>query len=459
MSALRTLLTGSLGLALVLCSSISLLGGKLPPNPLPTPDSTGVLSTYSTAGGIDIKNPFFQNLGTNGRTCNSCHISSQGWTVSAQGVRERFLATAGTDPIFRPVDGANCPSADVSTVKARRSAYSQLLSKGLIRISVPVPAAADFQITEIQDPYNCPQTTTTQPAMYRRPLPATNLSFLTTVMWDGRESAKGQSLTADLTQQATDATTGHAQGTAPSAEQLQRIVAFETALFTAQSFDFSAGSLTAARATGGPKNLASQNFYVGINDVLGGDPTGAVFNPVVFTNYSSWANLTGPSATPARESVARGEELFNRFPITITGVSGLNDMPGLSTVDGTCTTCHDTPAVGDHSLALAINIGVTDYPASGGLNISGLPVYTIKCNNTGATVQTTDPARALITGKCADVGKTKGPILRGLAARAPYFHNGSAATLQDVVEFYNQRFHLNMTDQQKADLVAFLQTL
>ena len=65
----------------------------------------------------------------------------------------------------------------------------------------------------------------------------------------------------------------------------------------------------------------------------------------------------------------------------------------------------------------------------------------------------------LITGKCADIGKTKGPILRGLAPRAPYFHNGSAATLSDAVEFYNQRFNLNMTDQQKSDLVAFLETL
>jgi cytochrome c peroxidase len=57
------------------------------------------------------------------------------------------------------------------------------------------------------------------------------------------------------------------------------------------------------------------------------------------------------------------------------------------------------------------------------------------------------------------VGKVKGPILRGLAGRAPYFHNGSAATLREVVEFYDQRFNLNLTNQQKADLAAFLQTL
>jgi cytochrome c peroxidase len=50
-------------------------------------------------------------------------------------------------------------------------------------------------------------------------------------------------------------------------------------------------------------------------------------------------------------------------------------------------------------------------------------------------------------------------VLRALAARAPYFHNGAAATLDDAVNFYDQRFNLNLTSQQKADLVAFLKTL
>lgn len=70
----------------------------------------------------------------------------------------------------------------------------------------------------------------------------------------------------------------------------------------------------------------------------------------------------------------------------------------------------------------------------------------------------TDLGRALFTGECADIGKLKGPVLRGLAARAPYFHNGSA-TLNDAVEFYDQRFTLSLTSKQKADLVAFLQSL
>jgi cytochrome c peroxidase len=72
---------------------------------------------------------------------------------------------------------------------------------------------------------------------------------------------------------------------------------------------------------------------------------------------------------------------------------------------------------------------------------------------------TTDLGQALIDGKFDHVGKIKGPILRGLAARAPYFHNGSAATLMDAVNFYDVRFGLNLSDQDKHDLVAFLKTL
>ncbi len=432
------------------------------PNPFYTIDSTGILGTFSTSGQIDRTNPFFQSLGANGRACSSCHQASDAWTVTPEHIRRRFEFTGGTDPIFRPVDGADCPSADVSSYEARRDAYGLLLSKGLIRISLPVPASAAFSITQIQDPYNCPETTTTQPAMYRRPLPATNLDFLSAVMWDGRETVFGAipgksiNLNQALTNQATDATLGHAQATqAPTAEQVAQIVAFETALYTAQEVDWNAGFLTGRGASGGSVNLSAQPFYIGINDALGGDPTGAPFNPKAFTLYNSWANL---KYEPARQAVARGQALFNTLPIPITGVGGLNDALGLPVIAGNCTTCHDAPNVGDHSFSVPLAIGTTAYPPVPALDITGLPVYTLECTD-GTTVQVTDPGRAMITGKCADIGKVKGPILRGLAGRAPYFHNGAATRLEDVIEFYNQRFNLNLTAQQKSDLVAFLKTL
>lgn len=50
-------------------------------------------------------------------------------------------------------------------------------------------------------------------------------------------------------------------------------------------------------------------------------------------------------------------------------------------------------------------------------------------------------------------------VLRGIAARAPYFHNGAAADLHELVNFYDQRFSMHLTDGQKSDLVAFLNSL
>jgi cytochrome c peroxidase len=88
-----------------------------------------------------------------------------------------------------------------------------------------------------------------------------------------------------------------------------------------------------------------------------------------------------------------------------------------------------------------------------------LPLYTLRRRATGETVETTDPGRAMVTGKWSDVGKFKGPVLRALAARPPYFHDGSAATLADVIRFYDTRFQARFTAQEKADLLAFLQAL
>ena len=104
---------------------------------------------------------------------------------------------------------------------------------------------------------------------------------------------------------------------------------------------------------------------------------------------------------------------------------------------------------------MPLNIGVTDASR----RTADLPLYTLRHRATGETVRTTDPGRAMVTGKWNDIGKFKGPILRELAARPPYFHDGSATTLTDVVDHYNTFFELNLTEEQKLDLVEFLKSL
>ena len=187
------------GLTVFISCAFGLFAAGNGPNMQAFKNQSGEVATFTGNGFIDQGNPFFQNLGTNGRTCGTCHQPGDGWTVVPAHIQARFDVDGGLDPIFRTVDGSNCPSADVSTAAARRNAYSMLLSKGLIRISLAVPANAEFSVAQVDDPHTvngqpCPETTKQQLAMFRRPLPSTNLGFLSTVMWDGRETVKGQAM-------------------------------------------------------------------------------------------------------------------------------------------------------------------------------------------------------------------------------------------------------------------------
>ena len=439
------------------------------PNLYPFPNESGQSATFTTNDAIDLTNPFFQDLGTNGRSCGTCHQPDQGWSIAAERVQARFESSGGLDPIFRTNDGANCDhNIDTSTIDDRASAYSLLRSRGLIRIAINVPADAEFEVTKVKNEYGCDERGIL--SMYRRPLPSTNLRALSAVMWDGRESTPPSTekitfatnpsdLLFDLAHQSVDATIGHAQARlAPTAEQQRQIVEFELALSTAQIVDDDAGRLDKLHAQGGPLYLSRQDFFVGINDPLGGNPTGASFSPIVFTLFQPWLNLDSDAPNvSAKAAIARGEQLFNSRTIHITGVAGLNDDLSIPDIPGTCGVCHDTPNFGNHSLPVPLNIGVADVNSP--LDVSYLPVITLRNKTTHQSVQTTDPGRALISGKWKDIGKVKGPILRGLAARAPYFHNGSARTISDVINFYNTRFNMDLTAQEQSDLRAFLEAL
>ncbi len=429
-------------------------------------NDAGITRTVTLDGSdLDAANPFFQSLGTNGRSCATCHVAGTGWTITPDEVRDRFDETDGLDPIFRLNDGANSPKADVRTEKGRRAAYGMLLRKAVIRVGMPIPAGAEFELVKVDDPYKF--ASAAELSLFRRPMPTTNLRFITAVMWDGRESfgplgttpikadaspdQNLEALLADLMHQANDATMGHAQGSPLTEDQQEAIVRFEMNLATAQRLDWGAGSLSAGGALGGPANLATQPFFVTMNDVLGADVTGAAFNPQSMTLFDKFAGAKDKD----QAAIARGAKLFGATRINITGVGGLNDDLGVKVIRGSCTTCHDSPNLGNHSVALPIDIGLTDASR----RTPDMPLYTLRNLVTKKTRQTTDPGRALLTGKWADIGKFKGPVLRALASRPPYFHDGSAADLGDVIEFYDERFGIGFTEREKADLIAFLSAL
>jgi cytochrome c peroxidase len=451
------------------------------PNLLPINDATGTFATFSSAGVTDESlRAFFQPLGSNGRSCATCHQFNQGQSISAAANQALFNSNAA-DPLFDALNGANCPTAAAGDGNAR----SLLLKNGLIRASIGVAPNAQFTVTVIHDPYGCAISTSASGqkllSIYRRPLPTSGLPYISDVLWDARETPSGlgtgptftANLDAAIMQTNRDAITLFEGGTtAPTAAQIMDILTFEQGLYTAQATDTAAGSLSASGATGGPANFAAVMFYPGINDPFGGDPTGKKFTPFAFDLYNAWAG----SSNAQQASINRGQTIFNTAGMTIANVRGVNDNPALGSPAVThfsCTFCHDTPDVGSHSLSLPLDIGTgriaadeSDASIIAGLaqlSAPDLPIYQITgckdVNGNPVVYTTTDPGKGLSTGLCADINRLKVPSLRGLAARAPYFHSGAASTLPQLVNFYNARFQMNLTAAQQTDLVNFLNAL
>jgi cytochrome c peroxidase len=157
------------------------------------------------------------------------------------------------------------------------------------------------------------------------------------------------------------------------------------------------------------------------------------------------------------------------------------DLPaGPDGKDGLCSVCHSGPLLNQTNKFLN-DVGVNVPPGSrfqgvlvSELNKLGNPVrHFIFTNPDGSEtdVFSADPGRALITGIANDFGTFdslnafKIPILRGVRGTAPYFHDNSAKTLEEVLDHYEQFFlivsggFLALTPQDKADIVAFMRLL
>ena len=153
--------------------------------------------------------------------------------------------------------------------------------------------------------------------------------------------------------------------------------------------------------------------------------------------------------TPARiaEAIATFERtLFSDrtpFDMSAAGIAPLTDAQqrGLNVFrQSRCDTCHAGPLFSDNQF-----------------------------HNIGLRPQTEDTGRFQVTGAANNLGEFRTPSLRNVGLRAPYMHNGHLASLEEVVEFYNRggdfpapnvdrnRIRpLNLSPQQKADLVEFL---
>jgi cytochrome c peroxidase len=157
----------------------------------------------------------------------------------------------------------------------------------------------------------------------------------------------------------------------------------------------------------------------------------------------------------ARSAVARGQALFNSREFRITGVAGFNDAPDRLAVRGSCSTCHSAPNSGTQSVPRLFNTGVS----AAVFRTADMPLYTLRNLATGEIVETSDPGSAMVSGKWRDIGRFKTPGRRAIESRSPFFHNGSATELTDVVRFYDRRFRIGLSPQEIADLTAFLKAL
>jgi cytochrome c peroxidase len=396
--------------------------GQLPNN-FPLPNSAGFAATYSTRGFLDFTTPFHQALGTNGRSCGSCHVPNSAWSLTPADARFLFLLTGGTHPLFNPLDAVTA-QAPVETVRERRAAYRLLLEKGLFRRTVNLPATREFDLVAVDDPHGNPPTMITT---FRRPLGTTNLAFAAGVHWDVR-TAPVADLHQALINQVQGNVTAAQQGSPPTQEVKEEVVTWEESLTTAQVWVHGVGSLDRCGARGGPEFLAQQPKVAGRFDL-----------------FDAWIGLVPGSCTDRttdrkRAQIARGQELFNT---------------ALNATGRTCSGCHNVANNGTNMNGTLFNIGTS----AASRRTPDLPLYTLQSRIDGSTVQTTDPGRAVASGLWNDMSRFKVPSLRGLAARAPYFHNGIAATLEDVVHLYEESLGFDFTLQEEEDLVAFLRAL
>ncbi|HTC36128.1 MAG TPA: MFS transporter [Bryobacteraceae bacterium] len=463
-------------------------GGTLPAE-TQFDDDRGRLGVLNASGPVDtMGHPFFEPLGINGRACVTCHQPAYAMTISVAAIRERWNATQGKDPLFAAVDGSNCPDL----AQEKESSHSLLIDRGLIRLAIPWPPAKrkpEFSIEVVSDPTGCNTSptyglhSTHHPAVsvFRRPRMAANLKFVTNptpqfaLKLGGLadvdpETGKAVSMNfmADarepsLRSQARNAGLQHGESQAPLPEAtVRRIVDFESQIYVAQIFDAKAGNLA---ETGGPTALGPRAMAEHRPGVLGDND----YDPV-FQLFDVWKRPGQSAQAEFRASIARGNDIFMFRQFWLRDATHINSIGLGNPLKRTCATCHNAQMTGQDLSAGWVDVGTTNYPTWTEPPLYSeareLPVFKITCDQDvpphpylGRVIYTSDPGRALISGRCIDVGSIVMQQFRGLAARAPYFSNGSMKSLRELVDFYDRRFDMKLSEQEKQDLVNFLGVL
>jgi cytochrome c peroxidase len=466
--------------------------------------------TLTTASGVAIPvnapldgtNKFFDpGFGTNGQACVTCHQPSDGFTIHVSSINSAFAARGTSDPLFRANDTANNPAGPNTEAN-----YSLLLNLGVMRIGKtfkgnsdpdnPATTQSNFRVEHQNTAQFGPLPNSSDPqhfgilslSLFRRPLVNTNVHLDSSVLWDGRASI------GDMRAQVIGAAKTLLLSSAPSNDDADQVAAFMLGVYTDQVFDTAAGTDSAGNCTftkpgqkcgsgdaddyegrGGVSNLVrlATGRHVPCTNFLESPCVGNIAGYDIFEEWGELRNHSGHNA--GRAAVARGEKLFNTATLHVP-----QELQGQLGTTTNCTGCHATRNIGNNpdpsffarvgTDSLAIIDGLLADPTLSSATLADLaalrarvallPQYQLtKTSGSCAitTVVTTDPGHAMVSGDICDVGKFKPPVLRGLAARSPYFHAGAAENIQMLIHFYNARFNIGLTEDQVNDLGAFLE--
>jgi hypothetical protein len=384
------------------------------PNNVLLPNAHGFAATFATTGSVDLSNAYFTAQGNNGRHCGTCHALEAGWSMTGELVTTMFLLTAGTHPIFANNLDTDRPTADMSTPEARWSATT-MLRQGKFTRKVGLPVTRDYDLVGTVDPFGVSTPTTL--FWFRRPMPTANLRSHI-VHFDSAMTV-GTDLRAGLLKQARANITAAQQGAAAADPTVEEIADYEVTVSHAQIFVFGVGRLDADGAHGGPERAAAQPFVAGRFDL-----------------FDAWQT----SPNPKRKQIWRGQELFNN----------VNPPSGKR-----CGGCHSAANLGLNVAGTLFDVGA----ARPEIANPDMAVFTFQSRADGSLHRTTDPGWGLRDGQFAHLSKFKVPNLRGLAARAPYFHGGTAPDLESVIRHYEDQLGFVFTTAEESDLAAFLTAL
>jgi mono/diheme cytochrome c family protein len=354
-----------------------------------------------------------KELGGNGRSCADCHMPSDGFQLSPASARARYDALQAKreinknadDPLFRPVD-----ADDFRTNGDSASDFSNLVENGLVRVTMPLPLNV-----KLIDPATDQPTDETSVDLWRAVMPVLNVAITgpdnVLPIWppgaprppimgqdpNGPNRQGGYQHDArfgSLQEQARGALIAHAQvSVEPPERMLDDLAAFQQSLFSAPTVE----------------QLADA--------ILSGSTTFSDPDP------------------PLNELEQQGKVVFNRACAQCHGGT-------LHPSGSTAETAFARPLVRYHTIQTACPRPTTDgyAPCPDRLARNARKYRITLANGTFQFVTTSDPGRLLLTGQPADLGVMDPTQLRGISRTAPYFHNNSAATLEEVLDHYDAFF-------------------